>query len=43
MDTELLEHKNNKTTEIYAHISNKNLSRMQSTLDLIVKKKVRHD
>jgi len=35
---ELLGHKSSKTTEIYTHVSNKDLSRIQSPLDLILKK-----
>jgi len=34
---ELLGHKSSKTTEIYTHISNKDLSRIKSPLDLIMK------
>jgi site-specific recombinase XerD len=30
---ELLGHKSSKTTEIYTHVSNKDLSRIQSPLD----------
>jgi len=40
---ELLGHKSSKTTEIYTHVSNKDLSRIQSPLDLIMKKEVRND
>jgi site-specific recombinase XerC len=40
---ELLGHKSSKTTEIYTHFSNKDLSRLQSPLDLIMKKEVRND
>ncbi len=40
---ELLGHKSSKTTEIYTHFSNKDLSRIQSPLDLIMKKEVRND
>jgi site-specific recombinase XerD len=39
---ELLGHKSSKTTEIYTHVSNKDLSRIQSPLDLIMKKEVRN-
>jgi len=34
---ELLGHKNSKTTEIYTHVSNKDLSKIKSPLDLIMK------
>ncbi len=40
---ELLGHKSSKTTEIYTHVSNKNLSRIQGPLDLTMKKEVRND
>lgn len=40
---ELLGHKSSKTTEIYTHVSNKDLSRIQRPLDLIMKKEVRND
>ncbi|RZB30930.1 MAG: hypothetical protein AEth_00884 [Candidatus Argoarchaeum ethanivorans] len=40
---DLLGHKSNKTTEIYIHVSNKDLSRIQNPLDLIMKKEVRND
>ena len=33
---ELLGHKSSKTTEIYTHVSNKDLSRIKSPLDLIL-------
>jgi site-specific recombinase XerD len=39
---ELLGHKSSKTTEIYTHVSNKNLSRIQSPLDLIMKKEAKN-
>jgi site-specific recombinase XerD len=32
---ELLGHKSSKTTEIYTHVSNKNLSKITNPLDLI--------
>lgn len=35
---ELLGHKNSKTTEIYTHVSNKDLAKIQNPLDLIWKK-----
>jgi integrase/recombinase XerD len=35
---ELLGHKNSKTTEINTHVSNKDLSKIQNPLDLILKK-----
>lgn len=35
---ELLGHKSSKTTEIYTHVSNKDLSKIQNPLDLILKK-----
>jgi site-specific recombinase XerD len=35
---ELLGHKSSKTTEIYTHVSNKDLSRIQNPLDSILKK-----
>lgn len=35
---ELLGHKNTKTTEIYTHVSNKDLAKIRSPLDLIWKK-----
>ena len=36
---ELLGHKNSKTTEIYTHVSNKDLSRISSPLDSLFKNK----
>jgi len=35
---ELLGHKSSKTTEIYTHVSNKNLGRIKSPLDNLVLK-----
>ena len=32
---ELLGHKSSKTTEIYTHVSNKDISKIKSSLDLI--------
>ncbi len=34
---ELLGHKSSKTTEIYTHVSNKDLGKIKSPLDLIMK------
>jgi len=34
---ELLRHKSRKTTEIYTHVSNKDLSKIKSPLNLIMK------
>jgi len=34
---ELLGHKSSKTTEIYTHVSNKDLTKIKSLLDLIMK------
>jgi hypothetical protein len=32
-----LGHKSSKTTEIYTHVSNKNIGKIKSPLDLIIK------
>ena len=36
---ELMRHKSCKTTEIYTHVSNKNLSQIKSPLDRLFEKK----
>ena len=36
---ELLGHKSSKTTEIYTHVSNKNIMRIKNPLDQILKEK----
>ena len=35
---ELLGHKSSKTTEVYTHVSNKDMGKIKSSLDLIIKK-----
>ncbi len=40
---ELLGHKSSKIIEIYTHVSNKDLNRIQCLVDLIMKKEVRND
>ncbi|NCQ53759.1 MAG: tyrosine-type recombinase/integrase [Caldiserica bacterium] len=38
---ELLGHKSSKTTEIYTHVSNKDLSKIKNPLDSIILEKVK--
>ena len=40
---ELLEHKNSKTTEIYTHVSNKDLGKIKSPLDFILNPEVKEN